>query len=68
LRAAGEAALIRHLAAQTGKVLSGLVERPGIARADDFSEIRFEGEAALGQIVPMRITGHDDKRLMAVRV
>jgi len=68
LRAAGEAALIRHLAAQTGKVLSGLVERPGIARADDFSEIRFEGEAALGQIVPMRITGHDDKRLMVVRV
>jgi len=68
LRAAGEAALIRHLAAQTGKVLSGLVERPGIARADDFSEIRFEGEAELGQIVPMRITGHDDKHLMAVRV
>ncbi len=66
LRAAGDAALIRHLAAQTGKVLSGLVERPGIARADDFSEIRFEGEAELGQIVPMRITGHDDKRLTAV--
>ena len=66
LRAAGDAALIRHLAAQTGKVLSGLVERPGIARADDFSEIRFEGEAELGQIVPMRITGHDDKRLIAI--
>ena len=66
LRAAGDAALIRHLAAQTGKVLSGLVERPGIARADDFSEIRFEGAAELGQIVPMRITGHDDKRLIAI--
>jgi threonylcarbamoyladenosine tRNA methylthiotransferase MtaB len=68
LRATGDAALIGHLAGQTGKVLSGLVERPGIARADDFSEIRFEGEAALGQIVPMRITGHDDKRLIAVLV
>lgn len=70
LRAAGDAALIRHLAAQIGKVLSGLVERAGTARADDFSEIRFEGEAdlsqILGQIVPMRITGHDGKRLTAV--
>jgi len=70
LRAAGDAALIRHLDAQIGKVLSGLVERAGTARADDFSEIRFEGEAdlsqILGQIVPMRITGHDGKRLTAV--
>ena len=70
LRAAGDAALIRHLEAQIGKVLSGLVERAGTARADDFSEIRFEGEAdlglILGQIVPMRITGHDGKRLTAI--
>ena len=72
LRAAGDAALIRHLEAQNGKVLSGLVERAGTARADDFSEIRFEGEAdlgqILGQIVPMRITGHDGKRLTAVLI
>jgi threonylcarbamoyladenosine tRNA methylthiotransferase MtaB len=72
LRAAGDAALFRHLAALIGKVLSGLVERAGTARADDFSEIRFEGEAhlgqILGQIVPMRITGHDGKRLTAVLV
>ena len=72
LRAAGDAALIRHLEAQIGLVLSGLVERAGTARADDFSEIRFEGEAdlgqILGQIVPMRITGHDGKRLTAVLV
>ena len=72
LRAAGDTALIRHLEAQIGKVLSGLVERAGTARADDFSEIRFEGVAdlglILGQIVPMRITGHDGKRLTAVLV
>jgi threonylcarbamoyladenosine tRNA methylthiotransferase MtaB len=72
LRAAGDAALVRHLEAQIGKVLSGLVERAGTARADDFSEIRFEGDAdlgqILGQIVPMRITGHDGKRLTAVLV
>ena len=72
LRAAGDAALIRHLEAQIGKVLSGLVERAGTARADDFSEIRFEGETdlgqILGQIMPMRITGHDGKRLTAVLI
>ena len=72
LRAAGDAALIRHLEAQIGKVLCGLVERAGTGRADDFSEIRFEGAAdlgqILGQIVPMRITGHDGKRLTAVLV
>ncbi|MEY4249579.1 MAG: hypothetical protein RJA87_1212 [Pseudomonadota bacterium] len=72
LRAAGDAALIRHLEDQIGKVLSGLVERAGTARADDFSEIRFEGETdlsqILGQIVPMRITGHDGKRLTAVLI
>ncbi len=72
LRAAGDAALIRHLEAQIGKDLCGLVERAGTARADDFSEIRFQGEAdlgqILGQIVPMRITGHDGKRLTAVLI
>ena len=72
VRAAGDAALIRHLEDQIGKVLSGLVERAGTARADDFSEIRFEGETdlgqILGQIVPMRITGHDGKRLTAVLI
>lgn len=72
LRAAGDQALIRHLEAQIGKVVSGLIEKAGSARAEDFSEIRFEGETDasqnLGQIVPMRITGHDGKRLTAVLV
>jgi threonylcarbamoyladenosine tRNA methylthiotransferase MtaB len=72
LRAAGDLALIRHLDAQIGKVMTGLIEKVGSARAEDFSEIRFEGETEashnLGQIVPMRITGHDGKRLAAVFV
>jgi len=72
LRAAGDLALIRHLEAKIGKVMTGLIEKAGTARAEDFSEIRFEGEADgsqnLGQIVPMRITGHDGKRLTAVLV
>jgi threonylcarbamoyladenosine tRNA methylthiotransferase MtaB len=62
LRAAGEAALGRHLDRQAGRTISGLVERPGAARADDFTEIAFAGEVPVGEIVALRITGHDGRR------
>ncbi len=65
LRAAGDAGLIRHLATQQGRVLQGLVERPGTARAEDFTEIYFDGSAELGQVISLRVTGHDQKHLMA---
>jgi threonylcarbamoyladenosine tRNA methylthiotransferase MtaB len=65
LRAAGEAALGRHLARQAGRTLSGLVERPGVARAEDFTEIAFTGEAAVGGVTALRVTGHDGRRLLA---
>jgi threonylcarbamoyladenosine tRNA methylthiotransferase MtaB len=65
LRAAGEAALARHLQAQAGRVLSGLVERPGVARAEDFTEIAFAGEAEPGAVVPLAVTGHDGQRVLA---
>jgi threonylcarbamoyladenosine tRNA methylthiotransferase MtaB len=69
LRAAGEAALARHLQRQVGRTLAGLVERPGLARAEDFTEIVFEGEAAVGGVVDLEVTGHDGKRALArVRV
>jgi threonylcarbamoyladenosine tRNA methylthiotransferase MtaB len=65
LRAAGEAGLARHLARQAGRTLSALVERPGVARAEDFTEIAFTGEAPVGQVAQLRVTGHDGKRLLA---
>lgn len=65
LRAAGEAGLARHLDSQVGRTLSGLVERPGVARAEDFTEIAFTGEAVVGQVAALRVTGHDGKRLLA---
>jgi threonylcarbamoyladenosine tRNA methylthiotransferase MtaB len=65
LRAAGEAALARHLDRQVGRRLMGLVEREGLARADDFTEIAFTGEAAVGEIVPLEVTGHDGRRALA---
>jgi len=65
LRAAGAAGLARHLDRQVGRTLSGLVERAGVARAEDFTEIAYVGEATVGQVAAMRVTGHDGKRLTA---
>ena len=65
LRAAGEAALARHLDRQAGREVEALVERSGVARAEDFTELRFAGEAPDGQIVRLRITGHDGARAHA---
>ena len=63
LRAAGDAAMDRHLAAQVGRAVSGLVERGGMARAEDFTEVAFEGEAAPGSVVSLRVTGVEGRRL-----
>jgi threonylcarbamoyladenosine tRNA methylthiotransferase MtaB len=65
LRAAGEAALSRHLQRQVGRTLLGLVERPGVARAEDFTEIAFEGEAPVGGVAPMQVHGHDGAKVLA---
>lgn len=65
LREAGEAALQRHLERQVGRELNGLVEKPGVARADDFTEIAFVGEAPVGEIVPMWVTGVTGGKVLA---
>jgi threonylcarbamoyladenosine tRNA methylthiotransferase MtaB len=67
LRARGEAALRRHLEAQHGRRLRGLVEREGLARAEDFTELAFEGEAPAGAVAEFAVTGHDGRRATAVR-
>ncbi|MES2721667.1 MAG: tRNA (N(6)-L-threonylcarbamoyladenosine(37)-C(2))-methylthiotransferase MtaB [Pseudomonadota bacterium] len=64
LRAAGQQALERHLQRQVGRTITGLVERDGVARAEDFTEIAYVGEAAVGAVVPLRITGHDGTRAL----
>ena len=65
LREAGQVGLERHLQRQVGRVLSGLVERDGVARAEDFTEIAFTGLAPQGQIAAFRVTGHDGARVIA---
>jgi threonylcarbamoyladenosine tRNA methylthiotransferase MtaB len=65
LRAAGDAALARHLDRQVGRTLDGLVESDSRARAADFTEVFFEGEAPVGGIASLRVTGHDGRRALA---
>jgi threonylcarbamoyladenosine tRNA methylthiotransferase MtaB len=67
LRVAGEAATARHLAGQVGRRVEALVERDGRARAADFTEIGFDGEAQVGSLIHLRITGHDGRRARGVR-
>ena len=62
LRAAGAQALERHLQRQVGRTLTGLVERDGVARAEDFTEIAYSGVAAVGSIAHMTLSGHDGVR------
>ena len=65
LRAAGDVALARHLERQVGRTVSALVEREGLARAEDYTEVAFEGGAEPGSMARLRITAHDGKRASA---
>jgi threonylcarbamoyladenosine tRNA methylthiotransferase MtaB len=62
LRQAGDAALTRHLDRQIGRTVSAIVERAGRARAEDFTEVVFDGEAPAGEIIRLKITSHDGER------
>jgi threonylcarbamoyladenosine tRNA methylthiotransferase MtaB len=62
LRAAGDAALVRHLDRQVGRTARALVEKPGVARAEDFTEIAFAGDAPPGSVITATISHHDGRR------
>ena len=62
LRAAGDAALVRHLDRRVGRTVRCIVEKPGVARAEDFTEVTFTGEATAGTILEGTITSHDGRR------
>jgi len=65
LRNRGEAALRRHLGSRTGREMELLVEKPGFARAADFTPARLDSPARPGALVRARITGHDGAMLNA---
>lgn len=66
LRAAGQSALVGHLDRQIGRTVSTLVEREGLGRAPDFTEVAIIGDASPGTIIPVRIVGHDNCRAQGV--
>ena len=63
LRAAGEAALVRHLAGEVGRTHRVLAERGGIGRTEGFTPVRLQAEP--GTIREVRIAGHDGRALLA---
>lgn len=65
LRAAGAAAVSRHLSAQQGRTHSVLMEAPDMGRTEQFTEVRFAAEQPVGQIVRAIITGRDGHQLVA---
>ncbi len=65
LRAAGEAALVRHFARHLGGERAALVERGTAARLADFTQVKLSQPAGEGgRLLPVRITGHDGKQLL----
>jgi len=66
LRAAGAAAVRRHLAGQVGRVAEVLIEKGGQGRLPDFTEISVAGAVADGALLPVRVTEIADTRLVGV--
>ena len=64
LREAGDAALRKHLDAQTGKILRVLTERGGTGRTEDFSRVKI-GDVPPSQMIDVVIAGNDGKMLEA---
>ncbi|MEJ5218843.1 tRNA (N(6)-L-threonylcarbamoyladenosine(37)-C(2))-methylthiotransferase MtaB [Cognatishimia sp. D5M38] len=63
LRAAGEAQVAKHLAAQIGKTHSILMENPHMGRTEQFSEVHFSTPQIEGDIVKATITGQAANQL-----
>ncbi|MEO0881300.1 MAG: tRNA (N(6)-L-threonylcarbamoyladenosine(37)-C(2))-methylthiotransferase MtaB [Pseudomonadota bacterium] len=65
LRAAGAAALARHLDRHVGTEAHALIERDRAARLADFTAVKLNEEISnlAGQNIRMRLTGHDGQVL-----
>ncbi|MEL6477674.1 MAG: tRNA (N(6)-L-threonylcarbamoyladenosine(37)-C(2))-methylthiotransferase MtaB [Pseudomonadota bacterium] len=65
LRAAGEAAVTRHLDAQIGRVHRVLMETARLGRTEQFTEVTFAAAQQAGAIVEARMIGRNDGQLLA---
>jgi threonylcarbamoyladenosine tRNA methylthiotransferase MtaB len=63
LRAAGDARLSRHLAAQAGTTRLVLMEGPRMGRTEQFAEAVFDTDQPEGQIILAEITGTTGQQL-----
>ncbi len=65
LREAGEAAVIRHLAAQIGQTRDILMESPRMGRTEHFAEVAFSTDHTPGTLIRTPITGANPTQLTA---
>ena len=66
LRAAGDAQVARHLAAQQGRAHQVLMESPTMGRTEQFTETHFATPQTEGAIISATITGQNAGHLLAV--
>jgi threonylcarbamoyladenosine tRNA methylthiotransferase MtaB len=65
LREGGALALRRHLDAEVGAKRRVLLESESLGRTEQFTPVNLAAANAPGEIVELRIAGHDGKRLLA---
>ncbi|MEM0978463.1 MAG: tRNA (N(6)-L-threonylcarbamoyladenosine(37)-C(2))-methylthiotransferase MtaB [Pseudomonadota bacterium] len=65
LRAAGAAAVARHLKAQVGQTHNVLTENPKVGRTEGFTEVAFATPQPVGQIIATRIEETAETKLLA---
>ena len=65
LRAAGDRMLTRFLDSRIGQSEDVLIEKPGVGRSSHYAEVEVAGNP--GDILPARITGVKDAKLIGVR-
>ena len=63
LRAAGEAQVAKHLAAQIGRTHKILMENPRMGRTEQFTEVTFSTDQVESTIVSARVTGVQGQQL-----
>jgi len=63
LRQRGEVALARYLAAQQGRELEVVIERPGLGRTPGFAQLHLKAAASTGTLLTARVIASDGKRL-----
>jgi threonylcarbamoyladenosine tRNA methylthiotransferase MtaB len=64
LREEARQRLEAFLTSEVGRVREVLVERGGTGRTPQFAEVVLQGEPLAGRMWDVKITGHDDARLI----